>query len=445
MHTRHHALLRGLVVAAALGATTWAGAQAPSSAPAGPSAPPAPLHLSLDDAIALALHQQPQIRSSDQGRLAAQARIPEAQSAYYPRFDWVSEAGRSQTFSNSLLIPITANSLSTALQATQLLYDFGKTGSLVDQARANYQAAAFDVDRVQQLVVQNVRQAYFGLLQARRLVGVAQASLVRAELNLRSAQGFYQVGSKPKSDVTLAEVDVANARVSLIVAQNNVRLAQTTLANDLGLAATTAIEVDDILTYEPVTLDPAALLQEALANRPELKTAKAQIDAARAQLSGARAGFLPTFSATGAYGGATNDPPLHEAWSIAGTFSWNLFQGFFSTYQVKETQALVQQAQANYDTTELQVRLDVEQAYSNVVAAAEAVAATDKAAESARENLRLAQGRYDAGVGTILDLTTAQSDLTNAEGNQVQALASYRTGLAVLDRVVARPVEARHP
>jgi TolC family type I secretion outer membrane protein len=438
MHRRLLASLVGLGVVATLGTAAPTRAQAPA-------APPATVHLSLDEAISLALRQQPQIRSSAQARQAAGARVPQAQSAYYPRFDWLTSAGRSQSFSESLNRPITGNSISTAIQGSQLLYDFGRTSSLVDQARANLEVADTEVDRVQQLVVQNVRQAYFQLLQARRLVGVAQAALTRDELNLRSAQGRFQVGTSPKSDVTAAEVPVANDQVNLIVAHNNVRLAQTTLANAIGLAATTTIEIDDILTYEPVTLDAAALLQEALANRPELKGARAQVEAARAQLRNARAGFLPTLNATGSYGGSSNDPALHEAWSIAGTLSWNLFQGFFTTNQVKETEALVGQAQANYDTLELQVRLDVEQAYTNVVAAAEAITATEKAVESARENLRLAQGRYDAGVGTIIDLTTAQADLTTAEGNQVQALTLYRVGLATLDRVVGRGVAARLP
>jgi outer membrane protein TolC len=269
-------------------------------------------------------------------------------------------------------------------------------------------------------------------------VAVAEASLARSQLNLRSAQGFFDVGTKPKSDVTKAEVEVANAQVALIRARNQVRLAETTLANALGLEATAPVQIQDILTYEPVALDAQALLAEALGNRPELVEARAQIDVARAQLAGARANYLPTLSASGSYGGASTDPTLHEVWSIAATLSWNLFQGFFTNYQVRETTALVEVARANYNNQELLVRLDVEQAYLSVVEAAERIGATKVAVESAQENLRLAQGRYDAGVGTILDLTDAQLALTNAEADQIRALTDYRTGLATLERVVGR-------
>jgi outer membrane protein len=335
-------------------------------------------------------------------------------------------------------------------QGRQLIYDFGKTAALVDEAKAGSRDASGELERVRDVVVQNVRQAYFNLLQARRLVGVADAALARSELNLRSAQGFFDVGTKPKSDVTRAEVEVANARVDVIRARNLVRLSETSLANALGLEATVPIEIQDNLTYEPVTLDSTQLLAEALGNRPELRQAQARLDAARAQLSGARARYLPDLTVVGNVGTASDDAivstdgvasglSFSDTWSITGQLSWNLFEGFFTQARVKETQALVETARANYDSTELQVRLEVEQAYIAVVEAAERYGATQKAVESAQENLRLAQGRYDAGVGTILELTEAQLSLTNAEADTVRAVTDYRVGLATLDRVVGRP------
>jgi outer membrane protein TolC len=236
----------------------------------------------------------------------------------------------------------------------------------------------------------------------------------------------------------------------VIRARNLVRLSETSLANALGLEATVPIEIEDNLTYEPVTLDSTQLLAEALGNRPELRQAQARLDAARAQLSGARARYLPDLTVVGSVGTASDDAIIatdgvasglsfSDTWSITGQLSWNLFEGFFTQARVKETQALVETARANYDSTELQVRLEVEQAYIAVVEAAERYGATQKAVESAQENLRLAQGRYDAGVGTILELTEAQLSLTNAEADTVRAVTDYRVGLATLDRVVGRP------
>lgn len=455
MGTKPHRVAPGLALTLTLGlviiAPAWAQSPSPGTQGAGAPATPAvaPLHLTLAEATALALRQQPTIRSVQGSLTAAQARVPQARSSYYPRIDLQTGVQESEFKSSTTNRRTRSDSTFATLLGRQLIYDFGKTAALVDEAQAGTQVAINEVERVRDLVVQNVRQAYFNFLQAQRLVGVADAALARSELNLRSAQGFFDVGTKPKSDVTKAEVEVANARVDVIRARNLVRFTESSLANALGLEATTRIEIEDTLTYEPVALDEAQLLAEALGNRPELPQAKARLDAARAQLAGARAGYLPDLTVSGTAGMASNDAVVStdgvsgasfaNTWSISGQLTWNLFQGFFTQSRVKETQALVETAQANYETVDLQVRLEVEQAYIAVVEAAERIGATEKAIESARENLRLAQGRYDAGVGTILDLTDAQLSLSNAEADNVRALTDYRVGLAVLDRVVGRP------
>jgi TolC family type I secretion outer membrane protein len=454
----------GLALALALGLTVpslaWAqatpapapapGSGTPSTRVPGTATPVAPLRLTLPEATALALRQQPTIRAAQGSLTAAQARIPQARSSYYPRLDLQTGVQTGEFESSTTGRRTSSDGTFINIQGRQLIYDFGKTAALVNEARAGSRVAAGELERVRDLVVQNVRQTYFGVLQARRLVAVADAALARSELNLRSARGFFDVGTKPKSDVTRAEVEVANARVGVIRARNLVRFSETSFANALGLDATVPIEIDDTLTYEPVAIDPAQVAVEALGNRPELRQAQARLDASRAQLAGARARYLPDLFVTG-NAGYTGDDALiatdgvgtgvafSEQWSITGQLTWNLFEGFFTQARVKETQALIETARANYESIELQVRLEVEQAYIAVVEAGERIGATEKAIESAQENLRLAQGRYDAGVGTILELTEAQLSLSNAEADYVRALTDYRIGLAVLDRVAGRP------
>jgi TolC family type I secretion outer membrane protein len=431
------------------GTPTGQGTPAPVTPPPSVPAPGTPLRLTLSEATALALRQQPTIRAAQGALSAAQARVPQAQSNYYPRIDLQTGVQTGEFVSSTTGRTQRSDSTFVNLQGRQLIYDFGKTSALVDEARAGSRVASGELERVRDLVVQNVRQSYFGVLQARRLVAVADAALSRSELNLRSARGFFDVGTKPKSDVTRAEVEVANARVGVIRARNLVRFSETSLANALGLDATAPIEIDDTLTYEPVAIDPAQLAVEALGNRPELRQAQARLDGARAQVSGARARYLPDLTVNGTAGYTGDDAFIatdgvagvgfSEFWAVTGQLSWNLFEGFFTQNRVKETQALIDTARANYESIELQVRLEVEQAYIAVVEADERIGATEKAIESARENLRLAQGRYDAGVGTILELTEAQLSLSNAEADYVRALTDYRIGLAVLDRVAGRP------
>ncbi len=405
-------------------------------------APPSPTPgqvLTLEDAVTLSLRRHPSIRAAEAGFIAVDARIPQVQSGFFPRADATYSSTRNQGFLSSLNRPFTVSNHSAQLQATQKIWDFGKTGALVDEAKANATVSQEEVDRVKNVVVLNVKTAYYGLLGAQRLVKVTEASLARSELNLRSARGFFEVGTKPKSDVTKAEVEVAQARVNLIRTTNSVKIAETTLNNALGLSTDLTFQVQDILSFEGAKFDLNQLREEAFRNRPELRQARARVVAADAQIRGARNAFFPDLNGTATIGRSENEfPPQNDVWSLGVTFSWNLFQGFFTQARLRETRANLEATQRNFDTLELQVRLEVEQAWLGMNEAEERIAATAKSVESAEENLRLAQGRYDAGVGTILELTDAQVALTQAQVDQVQALFDHKTARARLDNALGR-------
>ncbi|MBI1894609.1 MAG: TolC family protein [Candidatus Rokubacteria bacterium] len=408
------------------------------------TAPP-PQSLSLEEATALALRQHPSIKAAEAGFVAADARIPQARSSFFPKVDTTlssarsySEGGTSFNGTSGTGSSTTTNN-TTQLQLTQKIWDFGKTGALVDEAKANATVSQEEVDRVKNVVVLNVKTAYYGLLGAQRLVKVTEASLARSELNLRSARGFFEVGTKPKSDVTKAEVEVAQARVNLIRTRNAVKIAETTLNNALGLSTDLTFQVQDILSFEGAKFDLNQLREEAFRNRPELRQARARVVAADAQVRGARSAYYPDLNGVGSVSRTSDDyPPQDDNWSLSVTLTWNLFQGFFTRARLRETRANLEATRRNFDTLELQVRLEVEQAWLGMNEAEERIAATAKSVESAEENLRLAQGRYDAGVGTILELTDAQVALTQAQVDQVQALFDHKTARARLDNALGR-------
>ena len=160
---RRTLMVWGLAVVAGLARIPAAHAQ-PGGVGVTVTAPAPGTVLTLDEAVALGLRQQPTITGAQQSELAARARIGEAQSAYYPRFDWLTSAGRSQTFSQSLNAPITGNSIATAVQGTQLLYDFGKTDALHRQAYAQFSAAHANLASAENDAVFNFRQAFFNVI-----------------------------------------------------------------------------------------------------------------------------------------------------------------------------------------------------------------------------------------------------------------------------------------
>jgi outer membrane protein len=428
-------------------------AQAPPSTPA-PETPPSPAAaraigrtLSLEEAIGIALETQPAIQARLSDYLAAAHRVDQALSPLLPQVvgSWtVARAQRvtsstSQTTDRRLTRTtiIGANENTTAsVTLSQLLFDFGKTFATTEAARRLAEVAQEDVELQRQLITLTVKESFININFARRLIRVQEQALERADLNLRSARGFFEVGTRPKSDVARAEVDVANARVDLIRARNAERLARVALNTAMGIPADTATEVQDNLVYQAMTLDRGQLQSQALTQRPEYKQARLRVSEADARMRAAFRDFFPEISASGTYGGTRAD--LNEIWEVGLSLSWSIFDGGNRIARFRETKATVDAAQARVKATELDISREVEQAQLNVSEAQERIGAAQTAVASAQENFRLAQGRFDAGVGTILELTDAQLFLTQAQNTEAQALADYRIAVARLERAIGR-------
>jgi outer membrane protein len=399
--------------------------------------------LTLDEALAIALENQPNIHVRLSDYAAAAYRVDQALSPLLPQITAGVTAARTQSVSPVTSVGGTRTSIRSFDDATlarvsisQLLFDFGKTFADTTVARKLADVASEDVELQRQLITLAVKESYTNINFAQRLIAVQQQALERADLNLRSARGFFEVGTRPKSDVTRAEVDVANARVDLIRARNAERNARVALNTAMGIAANTPTQIQDNLVYEPVTLDPAQLLGEAYRQRPESRQARLQVEAADARARRAFRDFFPDITASGFYGGTRAD--LQEVWEIGLGLSWSLFDGGNRMARYRETRVLLEGAQARVRATELDISREVEQAQINVSEANERIQAAKTAVESALENFRLAQGRFDAGVGTILELTDAQLALTQTQNAETQALADYRIALARLQRAVGR-------
>jgi outer membrane protein TolC len=320
--------------------------------------------------------------------------------------------------------------------ASQLLFDFGKNWAATDAAKATSESAREGVELQKDNIALAVKQSYYNLLLASRLVVVNAQALDRADLNLRSAKGFFEVGTRPRFDVTRAEVDVANSRVSVIRAQNAVSLSRIALNTAMGIAVNAPTRVVDTLAYEQFTVDRDSLVAEALRRRAEYRQAKYQVDAAEAILRQNFRNFFPDIVASGTYGGARAD--MNEIYSYGIQMNWSIFDGGNKVARYKEAKALLDASKSNVRDTELTIWQQVEQAYVNLISAEEQIGAAQKAVESAQENFRLSQGRFDAGVGTIIELTDAQLSLTQAQSTQAQALTDYRLAIAQLERNLGR-------
>ena len=422
--------------------------------PAGPTgyAPPLPAQilgrqLSLDEAVAIALAGQPQIQARLFDYAAARHRVTQALAPMLPQVSGSVTATRSHQTSlvtsgtTGLTTPVVIDrqlnqTLFAQVALSQLLFDFGKTLAATDAARKLATVALESVELQRQLIALAVREAFTNINFSVRLIAVAQQSFDRAQLNLRSARGFYEVGTRPKSDVVRAEVDVANARVDIIRARNAERLARVALNTAMGIDVDSPTQVQDNLTYEPIQFDRPQLRAEALRQRPEQRQVRLQVEVAEAQERLAFRNFLPNLFGTGAYGGTRSE--LNPFWSIGLSLQWTIFDGGNLVGRYQEARANLDAAQARVKASELDIIQNVEQAEITTEEAQERIQAAQAAVASAEENFRLAQGRFDAGVGTILELTDAQLALTQSQNVEAQALSDFRIALYRLDRALGR-------
>ena len=409
--------------------------------------------LSVEDAVAVALETQPSIQARLSDYIAAAFRVDQALAPLFPQVTgtftgaMTRNATTSQIPATSLIPAGSRRNVTTYTESpfdptvarvsvSQLLFDFGKSFASTETARKVADAALEDTELQRQVVTQTVKESFTNINLAGRLIQVNQQAVERAELNLKSARGFFEVGTRPKSDVARAEVDVANAKVDLIRARNADRLARVALVTAMGLPATTPVQVQDNLMYQPVTLDRARLAEDALRQRPEYRQIRLAADAADARLRRAFRDFFPDITGGGFYGATRGD--LNEAWEVNLNLNWSIFDGGNRIACHREARANLDAAVARVKASELDLSREVEQAVNNVTEADERIQAAKVAVESAQENFRLAQGRFDAGVGTILELTDAQLALTQAQSTEATALADYRISLARLDRAVGR-------
>jgi outer membrane protein TolC len=440
--------IAALALACLASGPAWA--QTPTTPPSAPAtaATVAGRQITVEEAVAIALEGQPQIVARLADYQAARLRVDQALAPLLPQLTGSWTAARAQTVTQStpssrpgsdprtLTVTNWTDTTVARISLSQLLFDFGKNYATIDSARKQADVALEDIELQRQLIAFTVKESYTNILFSQRLIRVNQQALERAELNLRSAQGFFDVGTRPKSDVTRAEVDVANARVDVIRARNAERTARVALNVAMGLPYDTPTSIIDNLAYQPVAVERGQLHGEALRQRPEYRQTRLRVDANEALVRRSFLDFFPDITGGGFYGAARAD--MNEVWEHNLHLNWSIFDGGNRIARYREARANLEAARARVKAQELDISREVEQTVISVEEAQERIQAAQKSVESAQENFRLAQGRFDAGVGTILELTDAQLELTRAQNLEAQALADYRIALARLDRSVGR-------
>ncbi len=403
--------------------------------------------LTLHECIQKALENNPSIRSAQEGLNAGNDRINQVTASYLPQVQASTGYSEDRQLGGAFGEAITKG-YTTTLSLNQIVYDFGKTGNTRDAAIFGTQAEEMDLNRVVQDVILDVRQSYFALLQAEKLVGVVEQTLAQAEGHQRQAEAFFRDGSKPRFDVTRAEVDVNSSRLDLINAQNSVRLKTIKLYNAMGVDPERTIEIEDILSQPAAAPSLEQASSEALKNRPEMLKVDDDIQAARARVRAEKTNYLPTLSVGGAYNWASGiaemgpfKGEIQNSWNAGITLTMSLFEGGLTNAKVSEAMANQRALEAQRDTLRQSILFDVNQAFADFESAATRIGVMDISLKNARESLELAEGRYDAGIGPSLEVTDARVAAAKAEIDYVQALYDYQISEARLAKAMGKGLE----
>jgi outer membrane protein TolC len=430
-------------------------APAPGAPPAAPAAPaPAGPVLTLTQAVQQALAQNPQVAAAQQAVVAAQANITTARSGLLPSISLTGTGGFGTNgslsgVSQGVVGPASAPAGTGALSISGNLplYDSGKTPAEVAAAQAALALAQATLRQTQQDIGLAAATDFFNVLSAERTATVRAALLTQAEQQLAQTEAKFRAGTAAQADVIQAQAQVAQAQVDLLTAQNQIATTKAALRSVLGLSAPGPVEVQEP-SAPPLapTVTADAAVAEALQNRPEIAEGTADVQASQANLTLAQieAGLQLTLGVGAAYTPfSTNQFASNTgSYGITGTLSLPLFDAGRGAAAVTAAKANLSAAQARLSQTQLAVRQDAYQAYLNVVQGAATVTATAAAQKAADEALRVARGRYAAGVATIVEVTTSQATAAQADVNAVNALFAYETALATLQHALGRPIAA---
>lgn len=390
--------------------------------------------LNLADAVKMALREQPGIASARGAVTTAQGRTRQSEAAQNPTLTLGAGYDGVRSFSGDPAgTPLQAPTGSTpagvspafpyssALTARQLLFDFNQTRNLVRQNRALTDVALANLTRIQQNVVNGVENAFYNVVGAQRLVDVAQQNLTNRQRQLDLANSRFRHGVGVPADVVTAETSKSQAVLNLQNARETLLAARYTLLAAMGIDPLTPVEVAPADETEVAADDPKSLVDRGLERRPEVRAAFSAVSATKYGLSAAKSLNLPSVyftAAAGTVGSSLGDG--RTVGSIGVGLQFPLFDGGSRRGAVQAANGQVTTAVANLKDATLQVRNDVTSAFVALRSAETRVTTADEEVANAREGVRIAEGRYEAGLGLFQDITTAQGLLLTALQDRTQ-------------------------
>jgi outer membrane protein len=424
--------------------------------------------LTLQQATDIALKLHPRRKESQSEVGVARARVGEANANLLPQAYGLGEYLRSTsngiantTFLNEQLFPrITGqnhdlpngdfsqsfsshNNWATGVSVQQFLLDFGKMRGLVDEQRADRDAAEARLKLTDLDLIYEVAERFYGLLAAEQIVKVYDEAIVQRRAHLHQAQVMVQADLRPGIDVSVTQADLSRAEMNQVQARNGADVAKVALDAAMGLAgeAPPYHAVGD-LTYQPVTATLDNLQATAQRLRPDLKALFDEARAAGAQIQQAKSDYFPTANAQAGYIAMSTGLPAANNYYAGLVVTWPLFNGFRTEQQVAE--AGEHERAAEYAIADLRQRVieEVHTTFLNWQASIAVIRKAEQTLNASREELHLADERYRQGLSSVVELDDAQRRFTEDSAAYVTALYDYSAARAAVERATGESPNA---
>jgi outer membrane protein len=408
--------------------------------------------LTLEESIKIGLERNLVLHSAVEGVVGSEFRRKETITNFLPL--WTGQYGYTRYSYGAFVGNFGGTAAGVSAASSPSVYNFNTTVSQPlftgGLNLANYRAAKIGVDlskenveTVKRDIVLQVRVGYFNILRAEKFLTVAQQQVKQFEAQLEVTKAFFDVGIVPKNDVLQAEVRLANARQAQVRAENDLATAKASFNILLRKEINTPLEVVDILEYKVFPMDFEASLEEALRQRPEVKTAQLNIDQAKESVKVARSGFFPTINLAGNYSRSSEELSTFgdirsERWTVQALATFTLWNWGNTAFKVGENKVKVTQAENSKIQLVESITLEVKNDYLNLLTAEKNINVTEKAIEQAEENLRMNEERYKYQVATQTDVLDAVTLLAQARVNYYGALSDFNIARAQLERSMGR-------
>lgn len=400
------------------------------------------LPMTLAETVQTVLDVNLRAKNAQEAVGAAESRRGAQKTRFYPTF---SAAYQYKHHYEEILNPIFGittpeNEYRFTASVKQPLFTGFALTNAYDIATLDLDIARLNDQHIRQQLIYEANNAYFSVLKAEKLVGVAAEAVTLLKAFEKDARNFFEVGMTAQNDYLKAQVELANARQQLITATNDLEVTRINFNTLLRRSVGHPVVVMDTTDFAPFELTIEHCMAVAEAHRLDILVAQKRVEQAQKAVALARKDYYPSVDLEGNYykagteitvngGAGVSDP---ESWDVRAMATWNFWEWGRTKKGVEEKQRLAEQAKNDFQQVLDRMRLEVKQAYLKVIESAQNIVTVVTAINQAKENYRISEERYKQRVATSLDVLDSQTLLSRTQFNYYSAVYDLEIAKAAL-------------